>query len=63
VARKIDVEVRKIISSAHSRALEVMKTYREQLDGLAQNLIQKETLDEAEVNALLSETLVKATSL
>jgi len=63
VARKIDVEVRKIINSAHSRALEVMSAHREQLDSLAQSLIQKETLDEAEVNALLSETPAEATSL
>ena len=63
VARKIDVEVRKIINSAHSRSLEVMRAHREQLDSLAQSLIQKETLDEAEVSALLSETPAEATSL
>jgi cell division protease FtsH len=62
VARKIDVEVRRIIGNAHLRALEVMKTHRELLDSLAQLLIQKETLDEAEVHALLSETLVEASS-
>ncbi len=62
VARKIDVEVRKIINNAHSRALDVMGYHREQLDALAQRLIQKETLDEAEVNALLSEALVGVTS-
>jgi len=62
VARRIDVEVRRIIGNAHLRALEVMKTHRELLDSLAQLLIQKETLDEAEVHALLSETLVEASS-
>jgi len=54
VARKIDTQVRKIINRAHDRALEVMATYREVLDKLAQQLIQKETLDEAEVEALMA---------
>jgi cell division protease FtsH len=62
VARKIDVEVRKIINGAHSRALEVMEYHRTLLDSLAQRLIQKETLDEAEVSSLLSEMPVEATS-
>ena len=62
VARKIDVEVRNIINDAHSRALAVMNTYRILLDNLAERLIQKETLDEVEVNALLSEALAGATS-
>jgi cell division protease FtsH len=62
VAGKIDVEVRGIINNAHSRALEIMKHHRILLDNLAQSLIQRETLDEAEVKALLSETPVEATS-
>jgi len=39
-----------------------MNTYRTLLDNLAERLIQKETLDEVEVNALLSEALAGATS-
>jgi cell division protease FtsH len=54
VARRIDAEVRRIISEAHKRALEVMTTHRETLDELAQQLMLKETLDEAEVDALLA---------
>ncbi|HFD39599.1 MAG TPA: cell division protein FtsH, partial [Anaerolineae bacterium] len=54
VARRIDQQVREIIHQAHSRALEVMTTYRDLLDKLAQQLIQKETLEEAEVEALMS---------
>jgi len=53
VARRIDAEVRRIISEAHNRALEVMTTHREALDQLAQQLMLKETLDEADVDALL----------
>ncbi len=54
VARKIDEQVRAIINRAHSRAVEIMTTYRDTLDRLAQQLIQKETLEEAEVEALMS---------
>jgi cell division protease FtsH len=54
VARRIDSEVRQIISEAHKRALEVMTTYRESLDRLAEQLMTKETLDESDVEALLA---------
>jgi cell division protease FtsH len=54
VARRIDSEVRQIISEAHKRALEVMTTYRESLDRLAEQLMTKETLDEGDVEALLA---------
>jgi cell division protease FtsH len=54
VARKIDSEVREIINTAHQRALNVMKNHRALLDKLAQELVQKETLNEAEVEALLA---------
>jgi cell division protease FtsH len=54
VARKIDAEVRQVISKAYRRALEVMTTHRDILDNLAQQLIQKEALNEEEVNALLA---------
>jgi cell division protease FtsH len=57
VARKIDAEVRDIIHRAHGRARELMAQYRETLDNLARQLIQKETLSEAEVDALLAGTL------
>ena len=53
VARTIDNEIRAIISRAHERAREIMVQYRDLLDALAQQLIQKETLSEAEVEALL----------
>jgi cell division protease FtsH len=54
VARKIDAEVRQVIGKAYRRALEVMTTHRDILDNLAQQLIQKEALNEEEVNALLA---------
>jgi cell division protease FtsH len=54
VARKIDSEVRGIIAKAYDRALEVMTVYRDSLDALAQQLVQNETLDEGDVEALMA---------
>ena len=54
VARKIDSEVRKTITTAYERALEIMRIHRDTLDRLAQELIGKETLSEDEVDALLA---------
>jgi cell division protease FtsH len=53
VARKIDSEVRLIIGKAYDQAVKIMTEYRETLESMAEGLIHKETLDEAEVNALL----------
>jgi cell division protease FtsH len=57
VARRIDAEVRKIINTAYARALDVMRAHRATLDRLAQELIQKETLGEDEVDALMAMAL------
>jgi len=54
VARTIDTEIRRIIEEAHKRAQEIMLQHRNLLDSLAQQLIQKETLSEAEVEALMT---------
>jgi cell division protease FtsH len=54
VARKIDAEVRGLIDKAHDRALDVMVQHRNILDKLALQLMEKETLGEAEVDALMS---------
>jgi cell division protease FtsH len=56
VARTIDAEIRSIIKTGYARALEVMTTHRDALDRLAHQLMQKETLDEAEVVAMLATT-------
>ena len=53
IARKIDSEVRLIIGKAYDQAVKIMTDYREILDSMAEGLIHKETLDEAEVSALL----------
>ncbi|MCL7451736.1 MAG: ATP-dependent zinc metalloprotease FtsH [Anaerolineae bacterium] len=54
VARKIDSEIRAIIQVGYQRALAIMSTHREVLDTLAEQLIQKETLGEKDVEALLA---------
>jgi len=52
VAQEIDQEVRRIVHEAHERANDVLARYREQLDRIAQRLIEVETLDADEFAAL-----------
>ncbi|MEE8162985.1 MAG: ATP-dependent zinc metalloprotease FtsH [Anaerolineae bacterium] len=54
VAQEIDREVRGFIDEAHSRAREILTTYRDKLIALAQRLIEKETLEGAELEAMLA---------
>ncbi len=44
VAHEIDEEVRKLIETAHTEAYEVLNTYRDVLDDLVVELLEKETL-------------------
>ncbi len=44
VAHEIDEEVRKLIEAAHTEAWEILNTYRDVLDDLVYELLQKETL-------------------
>jgi cell division protease FtsH len=53
VARQIDEEIRRIIEEAHQRAQDLLGERREQLDQIAAILIQRETLERAEFEALL----------
>ncbi len=54
VAQEIDREVRQFIDEAHSRAEEVLTTYRDKLVTLAQHLIEKETIEGPELEAMLA---------
>ncbi|MFL7794068.1 MAG: ATP-dependent zinc metalloprotease FtsH [Anaerolineae bacterium] len=56
VAQEIDGEVRGIVHEAYERAKEVLTRYREQLDRIAQRLIEVETLDSSEFIALFEGT-------
>ena len=52
VAEKIDIAVRDIVQQAYNRARSLLVEYREQLDRLAQRLIEVETVDRAEFEAM-----------
>ncbi len=55
VAAAIDEEVRKLITQAHEEAREVLTTHMDALDRIAAELIEKETLDAAEVAEIFSD--------
>ena len=52
VAQIIDDEVRKLIEAAHTEAWEILTEYRDVLDILAGELLEKETLHRAELKAI-----------
>jgi cell division protease FtsH len=54
-ARAIDAEVRRIVKGAHDRALELLHTRREALDSIAAELLSHETLERAQLEALVHE--------
>jgi len=53
-AREIDQEVRRIVHAQHELALSVLSANREQLDRLAEALLERETLDAQEINASIA---------
>jgi len=55
VARDIDDEVRKLIEAAHTEAWEILTEYRDVLDILAGELLEKETLHRAELEAIFGD--------
>mgnify|MGYP001064687221 CR=1 FL=1 len=56
VAEEIDKEVRHIVQEAHKKATDVLTKYREELDRVAETLIDVETLDATEFAALFEGT-------
>ncbi len=54
VAGEIDEEVRALIEAAHTEAWAVLNTYRDVLDTLAGELLEKETLNRAELTVLFA---------
>lgn len=55
VARDIDDEVRKLIEAAHTEAWAILTEYRDVLDLLAGELLEKETLHRAELEKIFTE--------
>jgi len=54
VARQIDLEVKRIIDTAYQRAMKILKEQRDKLEELAKRLIEVETLEGQELEALLA---------
>jgi cell division protease FtsH len=53
VAAHIDAEIRVLIEDAHSEARAILNTHRAVLDELASALVEKETLDTAELAQIM----------
>jgi cell division protease FtsH len=54
VAHEIDEEVRALIEAAHTEAWEILKTYRDILDELVVELLEKETLHRKDLERVFS---------
>jgi cell division protease FtsH len=55
VAERIDVEVRQLVQDSYQRARAILVQYRDQLDAVANRLIEIETIDRTEFEKLFSE--------
>ncbi|MPY79169.1 MAG: ATP-dependent zinc metalloprotease FtsH [Actinophytocola sp.] len=54
VAHEIDEEVRKLIETAHTEAWEVLSTYRDVLDDLVYEVLEKETLTRKDLERIFA---------
>ena len=52
-ARVIDAEVQRFLIQANDRAVQVLTEHREKLDSLTASLVEKESLDLAEITAII----------
>ncbi len=52
-AARVDQEVQKLMAERHEAAFRLISTRRQQLDGMVEVLLQKETLDQAELFQIL----------
>jgi cell division protease FtsH len=52
-AQEIDEEVRRIVSMQYDRAREIVAAHAEKLDGIAEALLERETLDREEIEAIM----------
>lgn len=52
IAQKIDTSIQKLISEAYAEAKSILKKYRAELDETAARLLEKETLDAGEFQAI-----------
>ena len=56
IAELIDAEVKKILESCYAKAVDILQTNRDQLDLLANTLVERETMQAGEVYELLGIT-------
>ena len=54
VAQEIDSEVRSLIEEAHNKAKEALTTYKDKLEAIARRLIEVETIEAPELEALFA---------
>lgn len=54
IAEEIDQEVRRIVEEAYQRAKQVLTAYRAQLEAVARRLLEVETIDRQEFEALIA---------
>lgn len=52
VAEKIDIEVKQLVCDAYDRAIEILKEHRDVLDKLAEQLLEKETIETSELDKI-----------
>ncbi|MEJ2399279.1 MAG: hypothetical protein P8Z67_13895, partial [Gammaproteobacteria bacterium] len=52
-AQIIDDEIRKLVKEVEQQVISLLTSHREQLDRLASSLLEKETLEAAEIKQLL----------
>jgi cell division protease FtsH len=57
VAKKIDVEVRRILQNAFERATGILTTYRSYLDTIATRLIKEETLEKEQFHEIVKDII------
>jgi len=60
-ARRIDIEVKRIIDTSYAKALEILTTNRAKLDLLTEILIERETLNGRDVDDLLTHGRILST--
>ncbi|KKS14487.1 MAG: ATP-dependent zinc metalloprotease FtsH, partial [candidate division WWE3 bacterium GW2011_GWB1_41_6] len=54
MAAKVDNEIKNLIDDAHAKAKRILMEKREILDRISQRLLEKETIDKDEYDAILS---------
>ena len=62
-ARRIDAEIKRLVTEAHNRALDLLNRYLDTLHMVAKTLLEKETLDAREMNELVAEAVTAETGV